>query len=311
VTAGRSSGSAPADPFRERKSPTPAPHPEDQVWSRPLRPVYALFAGVLIVAVVLFVVGAILTSSRGDLPFEVAKAGVQLFAIVLLGGTATFAFGELNGRREQRREIAAEARDERRKLDAEAREERRRLDAYRAEVAGELIGAYHRVKAVRRTLRAAGFEPPVSGTLTVEQRTEFWEQLKLLNACQLTLEKVSRDIKGQPEVYGEDSAFIKREVDNVEHHVNEIIADWEKQGRGFIVGADLGTIMAPADRLRSFLLGARVKEDVANPIADAAVRIHALRLRTSQKGAGTGRDVTTAEMTSGSSRTTSSSAERL
>ena len=108
-----------------------------------------------------------------------------------------------------------------------------------------------------------------------------------MNACQLTLEKVSRDIKGQPEVYGEDSAFIKREIDKVEHHVNKIIADWEKHGSAFIVGADLGTIMAPANRLRSFLLGARVTEDVANPIADAALRIHALRLRTSQNGAAT------------------------
>jgi hypothetical protein len=229
---------------------------------------------VALIAVGLFAAGAALSNSRGDLPSEVAKAGVQLFAIVLLGGAVTFAFGELNGRREQRREIAAEARDERRKL-----------DAYRAEVAGELIAAYHRAKAVRRTLRAAGFEPPVSGTLTVEQRAEFWEQLKLLNACQLTLEKVSHDIEGQPEVYGADSALIKSEVDGAEDKVNKIIADWEKHGRAFTVDADLGSLMTAVKSLRLFLLGAGVKQDLANPIANAARRIHALRLRASQNGA--------------------------
>ncbi len=274
VSESRLSVSAPGEPRSELQ--TPGPNGGDDR-SRPSWAVYAIFAGVALIAVGLFAAGAALSGSRGDLPFEVAKAGVQLFAIVLLGGAATFAFGELNDRREQRREIAAEV-----------REELRALDAYRAEVAGELIGAYPRVKAVRRTLRAVGFEPPVSGTLTVEQRGEFWEQLKLLNACQLTLEKVSRDIEGQPEVYGEDSAFIKSEVDRVEDHVNKIIADWEKYGRTFTVDADLVTVMTPARNLKAFLRGARVKDYVANPIADTARRIHALRLRVQPNDAAAG-----------------------
>jgi len=268
VSKSRSHVGPPVERQGEGELPTRGPNREDDDRPQRSRLVYAIFGAVALIAIVLFAVGAALSTSRGDLPFEVAKAGVQLFAIVLLGGAATFAFGELNDRREQRREIAAEE-----------REERRALDAYRAEVAGELIGAYHRVKAVRRTLRAAGFEPPISGTLTVEQRAEFWEQLKLLNACQLTLEKVSRDIDGQPRVYGKDHAFIKKEIDRVEDHVNKIIANWEKYGRTFTVDADLVTIMAPMNNLRSFLLGARVKDDVANPISDAARRIHALRLR--------------------------------
>jgi hypothetical protein len=262
------SGGAPREPPNERELPTRGRSRGDDARSRPLWSVYAIFAGVGLIAVGLFAAGAALSNSRGDLPFEVAKAGAQLFAIVLLGGAATYAFGELNGRREQRREIAAEV-----------REEGRKLDAYRAQIAGELISAYHRTKAVRRTLRAAGFEPPVSGAMTVEQRAEFWEQLKLLNACQLTLEKVSRDIEGQPEVYGADSGLIKSQVDGAETHVNKIIADWEKHGRAFTVDADLGTLMKTAENLRLFLLGAGVKQDVANPIADAARRIHALRLR--------------------------------
>jgi hypothetical protein len=277
VSESRSSVDPPVGPQGEGELPTPGPNRKDDHRSQRSRLVYAIFAAVALIAIVLFAAGAAFSTSRGDLPFEVAKAGVQLFAIVLLGGAATFAFGELNDRREQRREIAAEA-----------REERRALDAYRAEVAGELIGAYHRVKAVRRTLRAAGFEPPVSATLTVEQRAEFWEQLKLLNACQLTLEKVSRDIEGQPGVYGEDHASIKKEIDRVEDHVNKIIANWEEYGRTFTVDADLATIMAPMKSLRSFLLGARVKDYVANPISDAARRIHALRLRVSSDAAARG-----------------------
>jgi hypothetical protein len=98
------------------------------------------------VAVAFTAFGAIFTSESGDLWFELAKAGVQLLAIVVLGSAVAAAFRVLDDRREGRRIGASEQREEDRKLAAERREERRLLDEYRAGIAAELVDAYHRIR---------------------------------------------------------------------------------------------------------------------------------------------------------------------
>jgi hypothetical protein len=64
------------------------------------------------VAVAFIAFGAIFTSESGDLWFELAKAGVQLLAIVVLGSAVAAAFRVLDDRREGRRIGASEQREE-------------------------------------------------------------------------------------------------------------------------------------------------------------------------------------------------------
>src|SRR5512132_4363055 len=91
--------------------------------------VIATFLVALLVAVGAIWLGASnSTSPSPDLWYEVAKAGLQLFAIALLGGAVAGAFKILDGRRE----------------------DRRRRDEYLGVVADQLWNAYLRVKAVRR-----------------------------------------------------------------------------------------------------------------------------------------------------------------
>jgi hypothetical protein len=237
------------------------------------------------VAVAFIAFGAIFTSESGDLWFELGKAGVQLLAIVVLGSAVAAAFRVLDDRREGRRIGASEQREEDRKLAAERREERRLLDEYRAGIAAELVDAYHRIKAVRRTLRAIGFGPTASGTLSTEQRTDFRRQMELLNDAQLTLEKVKRDVEGQPPVFEHLGQPIWEKVDRAERYVNQVIGDWEDPGTKVEVDADLSSIMASLGNLRSFLLSAGddegLKQNVSEPILEAARLIHSLRLRVS------------------------------
>jgi hypothetical protein len=167
----------------------------------------------------------------------------------------------------------------------ERRQDRRLLDEYRAASAGELIDAYHRIKAVRRTLRAIGFRPTASGTLSAEQSGRFQRQMELLNDAQLTLERVKRDVEHQRPVFKDLGALILKELDVAEGYVNHVIRDWENRGTTVVAGANVSWIMASLGNLRSFLLSAGddegLKQNVSEPILEAARLIHSLRLRVS------------------------------
>lgn len=80
-------------------------------------------------------VGARVADDRHELGVELAKGGITLFAIAILGGALAAAFRSLD----------------------ERRQEARRIDEYRAATADELWDAYHSIKAVRRLLVVAGF----------------------------------------------------------------------------------------------------------------------------------------------------------
>ena len=106
------------------------------------RLVLATFLVAALCAVALIVIGGTFSSGHSnDLWFELAKGGVQLLTIVILGGAVAAAFRSLDARRD----------------------DRRRLDEYRAAFVHELLDAYRRIKAVRRSLRASGLRSPTSG----------------------------------------------------------------------------------------------------------------------------------------------------
>ena len=221
-----------------------------------------VFSFAVAVAVVLIVVGSI--SASGDVALEVAKAGLELLGVALLGGAVAAAFRWLE----------------------DDRDEQRRLDDYRAARVGELWDAYHRIKAVRRALRAAGFAAP-SGKLTGEQVAVFCTRMVELNDAQLNLERLVKLIDGQDDVFGEECGSITRWISQAEGYVGGIIKAWENS-QAIQAGADLADIrMQSADKklgnLWPFLDGAYAggfKSDVSIPIRDAATKIQSLRIRT-------------------------------
>jgi hypothetical protein len=226
------------------------------------RAAIVVFLVAVAVAVVLIIVGSIWAS--GDVALEAAKAGLELLAVAILGGAVAAAF---------------------RWLEAD-RDEQRRLDEYRAERVGELWDAYHRIKAVRRALRAAGFAAP-SGKLTGEQLAVFCTRMMELNDAQLSLEKLVKLIDGQDDVFGEECGSITKWISQAEGYVGRIITAWENS-QAIQAGADLAEIrMQSANKklgnLWPFLDSAHAggfKSEVSKPIRDAATKIQSLRIKT-------------------------------
>lgn len=98
-------------------------------------PALGIFFGTAVVAGVLILIGDL---GSGPLVFELAKSGVQLLVVAVLGGAVAWAFRWLDDKRD----------------------ERRRLDESRLGAIGDLQNAYYEAKRVRRALRAAGFDKP-------------------------------------------------------------------------------------------------------------------------------------------------------
>jgi hypothetical protein len=226
--------------------------------------VIAVFLIALFVAVAAMWLGASNSTSRAsDLWYEVTKAGLQLFAIALLGGAVAWAFKILD----------------------ERREDRHRRDEYLATVADQLWDTYLGVKSVRRALRAAGFGPlgsgrTVSAPLTEERVKDFQEQMDLLSDAQTTLEKLKAGIKTQPPLYYPVSSDVLANVTAAETYVSDVMEVWEKHSEEIEVGAYLSNVAGFAN-LQLFLDHARIpgglKEKMSYPVDDAALLIQSLR----------------------------------
>jgi len=247
----------------------------------------ATFLAAAVLAGVLIFVGK---ASSGDLSFELSKAGIQLLAIVIFGGAVAAAFRSLDARRE----------------------DLRRLDAYRAATVDELLDAYHRIKAVRRALRASGFDQQDSESVSAEQcaayhgvkavrralracgfdkldservsaeqSADFRARMEALNDAQLALEKLAQIVHDEKRVFGAHHACIARLIRKAEKYVGNVIKDWEEHGRNVQAGADLAEVTRPLTRLKAFLGGAYddegIKRDLSEPIYVAASLIQSLR----------------------------------
>jgi hypothetical protein len=91
------------------------------------------------VAVAMIAIGLVAADGKsGGIWFELARTGLGVLAIAILGGATAASFRSREAHRESLH----------------------RRDEYRAAFVGELWEAYHRIKAVRRALRAAGFGGP-------------------------------------------------------------------------------------------------------------------------------------------------------
>jgi hypothetical protein len=149
-------------------------------------------------------------------------------------------------------------------------EESRTLNDYRLRLLLDVVTAYHRVKAVRRALRAAldeMDERPLDEWQVHEVRTQFGD----LNAAQLGMERVGRELMVNLGLFTRHHE-IKSSITEIESHLRHITHEWERaaltvvQGRpmraqdwpklrGFIARGDTGesTFQAEIGRHEDFL----------------------------------------------------------
>jgi hypothetical protein len=222
-----------------------------------------LTAVAAVIAVVMILLGWVTVESRSDeASAELVKTGLQIVAVVVVGSAVAAAF---------------RARSER-------RDDERRIDEYLATKVNELWAAYHRIKAVRRTLRAAGFHKRQAGRrLNATQHSRFHAQMRVLNDAQLTLEQLVREISGQRQIFGRHADCVVWLLGRAEHYVNDVIGDWEKHGWEVEEGIDFAALADGPDHkgdptlrhLNKFLGEARpdadsVPEGATHPAADCA-----------------------------------------
>jgi hypothetical protein len=153
---------------------------------------------ILAVAVVMLVVGLAGADGKSDgIWFELAKAGLGVFAVAFLGGAAAASFDA-------------------RKLDRE----------YRADFVSELWDAYHEIKSVRRALKAAGVSD-AGAPADSEPGKALREQMPRLDAAQLTLEKLFGTVDHEPGVFSPYDQRLRFLLRIAERYANNVYSDWE------------------------------------------------------------------------------------
>ncbi len=178
-------------------------------------------------------------SERSELWLELGKAGIQLLVIAVVGGMVAAAYRRLESRRE----------------------ERRRLDDYRIEILRGLVESYNRIKAVRRTLRAYGFGSPKHGhALSAGQCSEYQTQMRSLLEAQLSLEKIGREVRAQPQVFESHGSDVDSLIHRAETYVHRVIEDWECFGLDITAGALATETMSKLGNLQNFLAPADIGE---------------------------------------------------
>lgn len=193
-----------------------------------------------------------------NLLLEVAKAGIQLLAVGVLGGALGFAWKALATEKEKEAERRAKVRSE-------------LLD---------IVALYNNVKSVRRSLRSIGLdpkynhqynEPPPSadidnhGNFTKCQAQDFQEQMRTLNTLQLDFESKKRQFS-QTDFLGEETPNVVANLEVIEKHLNKIVKEvWEKGGGAIQAGV---SIEAVSTKLISLFDTIEFREAVSDPLGE-------------------------------------------
>ena len=185
---------------------------------------------VLLLAAIAVGVGMVLTGfvhvdNRDTLYVEVAKSGLQLVVVGVLGSAFAAGWRWIDFKREvQRRDYEYE------------RDQRRARREMQLALFVRLVNSYNEVKAIRRTLRSYGFRNAV-GALDEPQVHAFREQMARLNGVQLEFEALKREV-GEARLFDGNSAKILDALYKIESHLNKVLRVWEYHGIDVEVGAD-------------------------------------------------------------------------
>jgi hypothetical protein len=162
------------------------------------------------------VIGAWQNNWSDALWLEVAKGGVSVVAVGVVGGALAVIWPSITARHAEKRE---------------------HNDKVRAELVS-LVAKYDGVKAVRRILRSLGLdlktyadaETARDTRLTEEQVRGFNTQMLLLNDLQLGFESKIREF-GHSNFFGNQTDDVLNCLGRIEDHLNGVLDMWEKRGR--------------------------------------------------------------------------------
>jgi hypothetical protein len=155
---------------------------------------------------------------------EVAKAGIQVVAVGVLGGALAAIWQSIRTRRD--REIECN-------------------DKIRAELVS-LVALYNDVKVVRRILRSLGLDLKTypdnereqvrqNAQLTEEQARGFHAQMLILSGLQLGFEAKLKQF-GQTNFLDDDTVKVVEALSRIEEHLNLVLDLWEQNGRNIREG---------------------------------------------------------------------------
>jgi hypothetical protein len=198
-------------------------------------------ASVLLLAIV-SCVGVFLAPNRApDIWIEIAKACIQLVVVVGLGGAVG---------------VVLKAVDER-------RSQRRLRDDLRFRMFQEVVSAYHRLKFVRRNLRAMGLRRPGPERLRPEQVSALREGQTTLVEVELTLEQMNRELATRSIFDRSDE--IRRHLARLLDYLSSIVDEWEHYG-GPLWEDQQSVLIDELTRLQAFL--GRAEDDFRPNAAD-------------------------------------------
>ena len=215
---------------------------------------------------VIAIFGAWLAHSTGDewsddFWFEVAKSGVQLVAVGVLGGALTAVWRTIAIQRELADKEIAEQRQ--RKIE--------RNDKIRAELLS-LVALYNDVKSVRRVLRSLGLDlktyPEAERArarqtgLTSEQADGFRAQMLILSKLQLGFESKAKQF-GQTDFLDGDTGLV--------------LLLWEQNGWTIRKGTCLGQVSDGLVRL--FRVRDHMRPEVSEPLREITPAHQQTRVR--------------------------------
>ena len=169
-------------------------------------PYAVALAGLVAAGLVLwFALDSLPPARHAKLVFEIAKAAVQVFPLAFFGVVVA----ELVRSRDARRAV-----------------EQRRVDFLRGFLR-DVVLAYNRTKATRRSLRGAGLGMSGHGPLTDAHLRELDERLHSLSEAQLDLERLKREARARGDIFQKPEP-VTAALEGLEKYVNGVIKDWER-----------------------------------------------------------------------------------
>jgi len=222
----------------------------------------APFACLGVVAIVTGAWRAHLTQDKwlDELWLDVAKAGVQVVAVGVLGGALAAVWRSITARREA---------------------EIKRNDKIRAELVS-LVALYNGVKSVRRTVRSLGLDLKTypaaereivmqAAVLSEEQAHGFHAQMLILNGLQLDFESKAKQF-GQTDFLDDDTDQVVTNLGRIENHLNRVLELWEDSGWTIQPGTPLRVVsdgLVPLLRVRAHL-----RPEVSDPMREITLLIN-------------------------------------
>lgn len=166
----------------------------------------------------------------GDPWADISSAGVTVAVVSVVGAVVTATFRFLDRRRAH--------------------------DDQLRRIFHEILANYNKVKAVRRSLKALGVSSVGRDyRLNDHQAKHLWEQMSELNAAQLSLEAIGRELK-HSDLSEHPKKIITSELRKVEDYLNkQVIEKWENAGGRIWGGEEPGRV--DALDLQAFVAGRR------------------------------------------------------